>query len=66
MVITAATKLGVSENEVRDIVNLSFATSGVEGILDKLCPVLEIHQGACPNNQMVDVINNVKAEDMVA
>ena len=66
MITKAADRLNIDVNELRKIVNLSFATSGVEGILDKLCPVLGIHQDACPNNQMVDVISNVKAEDMVA
>lgn len=67
----AATKLKTQfpqienmETIVRNYVNLSFATSGLEGILDKLCPSLGIDPETCKNNEMVNVIYNVPYEDM--
>lgn len=63
MVITAATKLGVSENEVRDIVNLSFTASAIEGTHDQLSAGLLVnehkHTDACCNNEMINLTDSI-------
>ncbi len=71
MNMAAATKLKTQfpqienmETIVRNYVNLSFATSGLEGILDKLCPSLGIDPETCKNNEMVDVIEKVEISEM--
>ena len=66
MITRAAAKdrLNIDVNELRNIINLSLTTSGVEGILDKLCPSLGIDPETCLNNQMGNVIEDFPDNEM--
>ena len=60
----------VTKEDVYNILNLSLNASAIEGTHDQLSESLLVnehkHTDACCNNEMVDVIGNVKVADMVA
>lgn len=69
MITKASDRLNIDVNELRKIVNLSLTASAIEGVHDDLSTshaIEHTHTDSCYNNQMVDVIENVKVDDMVA
>lgn len=70
MITKAADRLNIDVNDLYNIVNLSFTASAIEGTHDQLSESLLVnehkHTDECCNNEMVDVIENVKVDDMVA
>lgn len=70
MITRASDRLNIDVNDLYNIVNLSFTASAIEGTHDQLSESLLVnehkHTDACCNNEMVDVIENVKVDDMVA
>ena len=68
MITEAATKLNVIENDLYNIINLSFTASSIEGIHDYLSSTLLVnehkHTDECYNNEMVDVIGDVEVDEM--
>lgn len=59
----------VTKEDVYNILNLSLNASAIEGMHDDLSTshaIEHTHTDSCYNNQMVDVIGNVKVDDMVA
>lgn len=66
MIEQAATDLRVDINDLRNIIKLSFATSATEGILDLLCPSLNIDPESCKNNEMYDIIDGINISKITA
>ena len=70
MITRASDRLNIDVNDLYNIVNLSFTASAIEGTHDQLSESLLVnehkHTDECCNNEMVDVIENVKVDDMVA
>ena len=78
MITRAADRLNIDVNELRKIVNLSLTASAIEGTHDNTITWTNeygqtVHHNSfnagnanCTTNEMVDVIEDVKVEDMVA
>lgn len=61
MITTAASNLGISHDDARNLIKLSFTASSIEGMHDYLSSTLLVnehtHTDACYNNEMYDAID---------
>ena len=56
--------ISVTKEDIHNILNLSFTASSIEGMHDYLSSVTHTHTDECYNNEMVDVIGDVKVDEM--
>ena len=72
MITKAADRLNIDVNVLRKIVNLSFMPTNLKGMHDRIETKIDHTYNkngtntACPTSEMVDVIENVSVDDMVA
>ena len=69
MINAAVTKLNgqgkqATITDLRNIINLSFTASSIEGLHDYLSFAIHKHTDECNNNEMVDVIGDVEVDEM--
>lgn len=66
MIQAAATRLQVSENDLRNVINLSITMDSLDAVHDYTSSTTNHTINQCPSNTMVDTIGNIKSSDMVA
>lgn len=66
MIQAAATRLQVSENDLRNVINLSITMDSLDAVHDYTSSTTNHTNNQCPSNTMVNTIGNIKSSDMVA